>query len=80
MGNKTEEKGHSYSVIEKQNRIVGNTDADARMIAMVLKRERKELDYGNVKRVIRTYFNNKRVYNSRIEQLIKRINTNGYMN
>ncbi len=80
LGNKTEEKGHSYSVIEKQNRIVGNTDADARMIAMVLKRERKELDYGNVKRVIRTYFNNKRVYNSRIEQLIKRINTNGYMN
>lgn len=80
LGNKIEEVRQALLIIEKQNRTVCNTDDDARMIAMVLEKNKKKLNYDNVKHVIRSYFANKRVYNSRIEQLIERINVGGYMN
>lgn len=79
LGSKTEEIINTPVIIERQNRTVWNTDEDARMIAEVLKRDNKNLDYENIKWVIRSYFTNQRIYDSRIQQLIQRITMNGYM-
>lgn len=79
LGSKIKEIEQDQVIVKRQNRRVWDSEEDARMIAAILKRNGEEVNNDNIRRVIRNYYTNTRVYNSRIEQLIKRINAGGYM-
>ncbi len=79
LGTKIKEIEQDQVIVKRQNRRVWDSEEDARMIAAILKRDGEEVNNDNIRRVIRNYYTNTRVYNSRIEQLIKRINAGGYM-